>query len=54
MRHLLFHLERHADSSRFCAPTLPFDTVSSLTGIIGEFVGHVIELFGLASICSST
>lgn len=29
------------------APTLPFDTISSFTGVIGEFVGYVIELFGL-------
>lgn len=29
------------------APTLPFDTVTSFTGVIGEFVGYVIEVFGL-------
>jgi len=29
------------------APTLPFDTISSFTGVIGEFVGYLIEAFGL-------
>lgn len=28
------------------APTLPFETVTSFTGIVGEFVGYVIEVFG--------
>jgi hypothetical protein len=29
------------------APTLPFDTITSFTGVVGEFVGYIIELFGL-------
>jgi len=28
------------------APTLPFDTITSFTGVIGDFVGYVIEAFG--------